>query len=210
MADDEIDDPFQSDDPAVWYELIRSVHEAGLLVSIRHRLGVRLSQLFDAEDVLQEVLQRVWVQRHSIEWRGLAAFKSYLLTAANHRIRDLADHLNAQKRGGEKTIHSFSVLGGDTPEGVPYPGPWLTTTPSRLAILREQADTIEAALASVDSDCREVVRLRLFEGESVSEIGTRIGLGSSGVRHRLRRGLHAYREALRKQLTSRTLRSLEE
>lgn len=93
------------------------------------------------------------------------------------------------------------LIGG----GSPFPGPWISTTPSRLAILKEQADAMEAALDAVPEEQREIVRLRLHEQETMEEIARELGLGVSAVRHRFRKGLETYQRALRSEFTSRSL-----
>lgn len=175
-----------------WQALIDAVGPASLLVVINLRMGTALKGKTSAEDILQDVLLEAWRSRGSLDWRGLPAFRSLLLTMIDRRIADVADHFAALKRGGP------GIAGGAL-KAPALDGPTealITTTPSRLAVYREQAAAMLEALRVVPEEWREVVRLRLFEELSSAEIGVRLGLGESGVRHRLRRGSEVYRRAL--------------
>lgn len=159
------------------------------------------------EDVLQEVLLQAWRDRERIEWRGEQAFRSWLLTLIDHRLADAADYFNAQKRGGPG-IGALSESKDCVPPGE-LTEAHITTTPSRLASYREQADLMRQALDAVPEDCREVVRLRLFDEMTSVTVAGRLGIGESAVRHRFRRGAAAYREALARMLASRSTRAQE-
>lgn len=141
-------------------------------------------------------------------WRGLRSFRSWLLTIIDHCIRDAADHHGAQKRGGGRTPVQFSVLRGassDTARDSVNAGPVQTTTPSRIAVLTEQVAAMQAALEELPEDVREVVRLRLFEQKTMSEIADRLGIGVAAVRHRFRRGAETYHRRLVAEFASRSV-----
>lgn len=199
-----------------------------LLVAIESRMGPVLRQRVSAEDVLQDVLLEAWRRRGSIIWRGERPLRSWLLTLVDHRLADLADHHAALKRGGP------GITGGrgareeraptPPPAGRSPPEPWpqdhhahneplshlaRSTTPSRIAAHREEADIMLRALDGVPEECREIVRLRLFDELPTSTIADRLGLGESAVRHRFRRGAAAYRQELQRHLGSRTHPSLD-
>ena len=77
-----------------------------------------------------------------------------------------------------------------------------STTPSKLAAYREQAEVMRSALESLPEEFRDVVRLRLFEHCALEEIAERLGLGASAVRHRFRKGSELYLSRLRAALGS--------
>jgi len=197
--------PLLSDSPSAWNDLIESVGLAALLVAIQSRMSQALQRKFTPEDVLQEALMHAWRDRRTIEWRGLRAFRSWLLSIADHRIHDLADRESARKRGAEAVIHSLAQGPGSDagPGGDGSMAAITSTTPSRVAIRREQAAAMSAALAELPDDLQGVVRLRIFEQMSIEEIAARLGIGESAVRHRFRRGAEEYQAQLRR-LLSRT------
>ena len=179
-----------------WSEAIEAVGPAWLLVAIRSRLSTQLQNRLDAEDILQEVLVASWQAWAGLVWRGARAFRSYLLEIADHRIRDAAEHLDTWKRGGR--VQTVAL-----PEGAPAEELKASTTPGRIAILRELADCMQAALLLVPEELREVVRLRVFEELPMHEVATRLGIGVSAAKHRFRKGAEIYQRQLRKQLSGR-------
>lgn len=203
MAGD-TDNPLRSDSTAVWNRLIEAVGPASLLTVIDDRMGTTLRQRTTPEDVLQEALLHAWRDRAEHEWRGLKSFRNWLLTIADHRIHDLADQAAAQKRGGGSPTLQFSGLPG-THSGDCPSLPWESTTPSRIAVYREQAEAMRAALADLPEELRDVVRLRLFEQLKVEEIAERLRLGVSAVRHRFRKGAELYQQKLTAELATRSL-----
>lgn len=201
--------PLRSASPQAWDDLIEAVGPASLLVIIESRMSPPLRRHLSAEDVWQDSLLHAWRDRAKCEWRGIKNFRAWLLTVIDNRIRDAATRLTAQKRGGGAAVARFSSVGaaGGSPsdgDRSHFPGPVGSTTPSRVAIFREQAAAMQAALAALPDDVREVVRLRLFEQLKMEEIAQRLGIGESAVRHRFRRGSEAYAAALRVELASRS------
>ncbi len=198
----------QDHSPQEWDRLIDALDPPGLLLVIEARMSPTLRRHCTPEDIWQEALLHAWRDRDRLEWRGLKAFRAWLVTVIDNRIRDAADHLAAQKRGGGKPAALFSALAGrsgdtagDAALGLDVPQ---STTPSRIAVHREQAEAIRAALAELSDELREIVRLRLIEQLSIDEIASRLQLGPSAVRHRFRRGAEIYAARLRDMLASRT------
>lgn len=191
-----VENPLLNSSPAAWDQLIEAVGPASLLIVIETRMSAALKHRHTSEDVLQEALLHAWRDRRRCQWRGLRAFRSWLLTIIDNRIRDLAAHESAQKRGGGAHPVPFSVLEPDQSGGSHYAGPIASTTPSRVAAYREQAEAMQTALEGLPDEVREVVRLRLFEQLAIDEIADRLGLGPSAVRHRFRRGAEQFRRKL--------------
>ena len=79
-----------------------------------------------------------------------------------------------------------------------------STTPSRLAAYREQAEVMREALEELPEEYRDIVRLRLFEHCALEEIAVRLGIGASAVRHRFRKGSELYLGRLRAALGSQS------
>lgn len=204
----EVDEnPLLSDSPMVWDRLVQAVGPASLLVVIDARLGSTLKRVLTTEDILQEALLHAWRDRARCEWRGVKSFRSWLLTIIDHRIRDAAERERAAKRGGGESAVPFSslqrsgALGSTEPH---FPGPIASTTPSRIAVHKEQAEAMQVALRTLPDELRDVVRLRLFEQITVEEIAERLGIGVSAARHRFRKGAAIYRRKLMSELASRS------
>lgn len=189
------ENPLASDDPRAWEVLIESLAPPALLVRIQSRMGPALLARMAVEDLWQETLLHAWRDRARHEWKGAAAFKGWLLSIAENRIRDALDREGAQKRG---------ALKGPIEDSTPLED-WAHTssTPSRHAAHREEAAVLWDALQSLPGDLREVLRLRVFEGAPPPVIAERLGLGLAAVKHRLRRGSELYRQRLQALVSSR-------
>ena len=191
--------PLRSDAPEIWDAVVRAAGPASLLVLIETRMGPVLRARLAAEDVLQEVLLCAWRDRERIEWRGHRAFRNWLVSAIENRLRDAADRERAGKRGGGAPNAPLRGPGSSVPSALV-----LSTTPSRVAQYREQATAMRAALAQLPDDVRDVVRLRLFEQWDTGRIAAELGIGPAAVLHRFRRGAELYRSRLTAMLSLRS------
>ena len=183
-----------------WDRLVAGVNPPAMLGAIRGMMGRALLEKYDADDVWQETLLHAFRDRLQCHWRGIAAFRRWLLEIANHRVHDLADVANAQKRGaGRELRFADRDLASGSHGDEHYAGPCAHTTPGRAAADRETADHLERALAAVPDQWRDVVRLRLFEDLPLEQVAERLGIGVEGVRYRFRHGAEAYRRELRRR-----------
>lgn len=201
------ENPLLSDPPWAWERLVEAMGPASLLVVIESRMSSALERRMRPEDILQEALLQAWKDREHFQWRGLKAFRSWFLSVIDNRIRDAADREGAKKRGGDRQVAVLSALEGQdaaASEESGFLGPVASTTPSRVAIHREQADVMRAALEKLPADVREVVRLRLFEECSTEEVARRLELGLSAVKHRFRKGSGLYHRLLEDELATRS------
>lgn len=192
--------PLIDDSPHGWQHLLDAVGLPSLLVVIESRLGPGLAATLNPEDILQEALLHAWRDRRSFDWRGVKSFRAWLLCIIDNRIRDAADRQAAQKRGGGRLplpLSGGSSSGSrDSAGDAGVPPPQVSTTPSQMLSMREQAAQMRAALDALPSDLRQVVRFRLFDQLSIPEIAGRLEIGESAVRHRLRRGAEEYQRLL--------------
>lgn len=192
-------------DPEAWERAVEAANPASLLVVIRSRMSDWLKSKLGPEDILQESLLHAWRGRSDVEWRGHKAFRSWLLTIIDHRIRDAAEHHSTAKRGGDKvTVPIASMarsdISGASGDDLPLPR---STTPSRIAIYKEQATAIEDALQSLPDDFAIVVRMRIIEQRTIREIAELTGLTVDMVRSRVRRGSELYLDRVRALFASR-------
>lgn len=198
--------PLLSSAPHAWERLIESVQPASLLLVIERRMSMDLKNVHAAEDVLQEALLHAWRDRQQFEWRGIGSFRSWLLSIIDHRIRDAADRSSAAKREPGRPVVALSEFGAGATNSTAGQGfPAGSTTPSRIAMYREQAEVMRQALDALPEELREIVGLRLFEQCPLEEIAARLDLGVEGVRHRFRKGSELYVRRVRAALGSRPL-----
>lgn len=201
--------PLSDSSPEAWQRLFDEVGLASLLVAIESRMSSELKSRIECEDILQETLVQVWRDREKVEWRGLRAFRSWVLTIVDHRISEAAARHETIKRGGHVRHVSLNVDSDCSRSGAANASGWAvptalagTTSPGRMAVYREQAAAMSAALDSLPEELRDVVRLRLFGQQPLTAIAMTLGIGESAVRHRLRKGAELYAGRLRAQLAS--------
>lgn len=184
-----------------WKALVESANPASLIVVITSRLGPEMRTRLEPDDILQESLMHAWRGRGAAKFESTRAFRAWLLTIIDHRIRDAVRHTGAAKRGGG-SIHANLNSTSDNDPGT-------TSTPSRSASRREQAATMIQALDCVPPESREIVRLRLFEQMTLQEVGQRLGLTLAVVRRRLRTGSEMFRQRLRQAGIGRSTAGVE-
>jgi len=199
-SDSSTSDPGPADaqphrDPTEWTRLIESLDIASIFVVIGSWLGQKLKAQVAVEDIWQETLWLSWRDGAQHHWRGLSAYRGWLLSIARNRVRDAGRNLGRQVRGGGKVTAPFSAIPGvDSVSNLLPPG---TTTPSRAAGHRERALAMEQALDQLEPDLRTIVQLRLFEEVPMREIATQLGLPLSTAKARLLRGVTRYRHRLK-------------
>ncbi len=199
MTDPDSDNPLQTATGSNWDRLIEAIGPASILLVIERRMSRRLLREYSPDDVFQETLLRAWRDRERLEWRGLRAFRSWILSIAGHCILDLAERMGTQKRGGGRPARPFSELGGHgglTTQASVFAGPAVTTTPSRIAACVEEAARMKAAVDGLEDDLREVVWLRLFEQMSWPQMARQLEVSESAARRRFHRGLRSFRDQL--------------
>ncbi|MCC7011148.1 MAG: sigma-70 family RNA polymerase sigma factor [Planctomycetes bacterium] len=188
------------DDAASWDRAIEAAQPARMLALIDANLDHSLRAHATAEDIWQETLLLAWRRRAGFRWQGLAPFRRWLLEIALHCTADARSHWRTLKRGdGRVQPIEFEREGLQHSAEPPIFG---STTPSRVAQLREQASVMRMALEALDDDVREIVKLRVFGELSCDEVAARLGLGVSAVKHRARRGTLEYERRLRTLLGS--------
>jgi len=181
-----------------WDRAVEACDPASLLVVIASRLGSR-EVTADAEDILQEALFRAWAVRDRAEWRGHRAFRAWILTVIDNCIVD------SVRRAA--THHELSLEGPDLSArifGSRVNAAAGSTTPSKLAVYREQAAIITEALSVLDPEVREIIVQRLLMQRELEDIGASLSIGVGAVRHRFRKGCEAYRRELRRALGHRS------
>ena len=135
-----------------------------LVLWVAARLSAKLRGLFDAEDVVQEVLLSVHEGLSGLDDRGDRAFFGWMFTIAENRIRDLADYAGAKKR-------------------TPRPPIVVTqTTPATAAMRSEALEGLRAAIETLSEDHRLVLQYRRFEDRDTAEVAKLMGRSENAVR----------------------------
>lgn len=213
MFDEE--NPLQSGGAEAWDRVIDAIDPPAMLLLIEGRMSKRLLVECSAEDIWQEALLHAWRGGETHEWQGLRAFRGWLLAIIENRIRDAADRVGAAKRGSGSAAVAFSTLrrppqGPQSGQGTPFdPSLPRSTTPSRIATQREQAEAMRQALDALPEESREIVRLRVVDQMPIDAIATHLSIAPAAVRHRFRKGAERYAAALKRLMASVDGRSIE-
>lgn len=148
---------------------------------LRRHLGRLLRDGEAAEDVLQEVMLRVWT--HAGQWRGEGAFGAWLVRLATHRA---LNHLRSVKR------RRAEPLEGDG-EG-PAPG-WMVDAASlgadQLLEEAERRRLLRGCIDELTEDKREVLRLVYDAHMEVRQVAAELEIPEGTVKSRL---FHARRQ----------------
>lgn len=136
----------------------------------------------EAQDLTQEVFLRALKSLDRYQATG-APFRAYLGTIARNLLRD-----RWRRR-------SYPTADLDT---VPEP-PETNPGPEQLALASSDQQFIEEAFLTLQEDHQTVIRLRILESRSSSEVGEMMGRSPAAIRQLQRRALLALRAALREE-----------
>ena len=139
------------------------------------RLGWRLQQFAELDDVVQEVMIRVITGIGRFESRSDGAFQNWLARCVENEIRDQAKRLGRQKRGVGK-VRRF----GDCASSILHSSIFAVAepTPSEYALADETAAKLEECLLAMPEYQREVVILRAVCGMSPSEVAEELDIAN--------------------------------
>ncbi len=139
----------------------------------------------EAQDLTQEVFLRALKSLDRYQVTG-APFHAYLGTIARNLLRD-----RWRKR-------SYPTADIDTVPEVPEAGPG----PEQQILASSDRQSVEAKLLTLPEDQQTVIRLRMLESRSSSEVGELMGRSPAAVRQLQRRALLALRAALLEETSS--------
>ncbi|MGQ3052658.1 MAG: RNA polymerase sigma factor [Roseateles sp.] len=120
----------------------------------------------DADDLVQDTLERAWSR--AAQWRGVGDMRTWLFSIM-HNL-----HVDALRRGRLDTVD----LNEHTPE-VP-----VAATQGQILVVRD----LDAALAVLPAEQREVLLLTALDGLAYAEIAQTLAIPIGTVMSRLSRG----------------------
>ncbi len=153
---------------------------------VAFRMGLRMRQLVDVDDIVQESLLRILQSIARFDHRTEGSFRHWLSRCVEREVIDSARRLEAQKRGGGK-VHPLSDYEGDmTMVSIPrQEGP----TASAILYGKELEERFEGALLELKENQRELIILRQLCGMSFEEISEATGSKEGTVRKTFARAL---------------------
>jgi len=168
------------------YERLFSLHAERLLVFVRVRLGSALREKIEAEDVLQDAYVAAVKSFDEFDYTDEGAFLRWMCRIIDNRLRDAHDYFAAKKRQA-------------TP--LPKSAP---TGPVTALHRAENVQRLEAALAQLGDEHREVLLLRYFEGLTAEEAGQRMHRSAGAIRNLSARALVELGKCLGRKEESQT------
>lgn len=198
----------ESDLPQTVIERIRAGEETALGEAFAHyrerlwrcahfRMDKRLAGRVDADDILQESFlnsaQRI---RHFPQDEEVSCFLWFRLIVQQTLIDVHRRHISAQRRDAsrERSIQAPAMAG----TSVALAGHLLAglTSPSGVAVKKENAYILERALESMNEIDREVLALRHFEELTNNEVAELLGITKKAASNRYARALVRLREIM--------------
>lgn len=163
-----------------------------LLAFIRLKMGPSLRARLESRDILQTTLLKSFEHLDDFEGSNARSLLGWMMRIAEHEIRDRADFHGRQRRDAdrEERLEDHTGLRARTRSAL-----------SRL-ILDEQAERLDAALATLSDPHREVILLRAFEELSFAETGRILGRSEDATRMLFARAMTALTLALSKTTSS--------
>lgn len=131
----------------------------------------RLKNTMDAEDAVQEVF--LYLIRHRVTFKNAEHEKAWLIRATLHRTADI------NRRASRAALQLEDACAGAADEG---------------------PESVADALCDLPEKYAAVLYLHYYEGYSIKEIGTLLGLPSSTVGTRLGRGRTLLKKALKEDM----------
>jgi len=162
-------------------------HVSALRAFIRLRTCNRVRQHESESDLVQSVCREVLEGAGNFDYRGHAAFKGWLFTAALRKIIEKDDYYTAKKRDVGKNV----PLQRSSPEGEGHLLAAYSSicTPSRAAEANEELERIELLFDELPEEYREVITLARVVGLSHAEIAVKMGRSEPACRQLLKRAL---------------------
>lgn len=178
----------QEGDVASLNELFARYH--GFMVEMaRRRLGARLRQKEEADDLAQTTFREATRDFGSYEWRGEGSLLRWLMQILQNKIRDKAEYYAAGKRdiGRERALDDSRADAGDDRPSRPEP-PSEDLSVTRQVQRSEEFEILREALEDLSPDHRKAITLVFFQGLTLRQAGEHMdGRSEDAVRMLLRR-----------------------
>ncbi len=158
---------------------LMDAHLPRLRAFVRLMGNAQLRELESASDLVQSACRQALEHLNDYEWRGPGSFRAWLFRLASNKIRNRRNfHRAARRRPSalqycEDLSEIYATL----------------TTPSDVAIAREQAERLESAMEELPVDYREVIVLNRIVGLAHRETAERLGRTEQATRALLSRAL---------------------
>ena len=143
------------------------------------RLALRITQnRFEAEDVVQETMLKVWKGRS--EWDKIDNIEAYCLTVCRNLSLDKMRHMDNQVQNIEQESE---------PADQSY-----SANPEEQAVQHDRLQLVRQLISQLPEKQRTCMQLRDVEGKSYRDIATIIGISEEPVKVNIFRARQTIRE----------------
>jgi len=174
----------------------------GVMVQLaRKRIGGRLGQKEDADDLAQTTFREATRDFGQYEYRGEGSFLRWLAQILQNKIRDKAEFYSASKRdiGRERPAGELRREPEDVQQ---YDPPSRDLSVTQILAREEEFKILREALEDLSPDHRRAITLVFFQGLSLREAGDSMeGRSEDAVRMLLRRAESHLHERTRTRLS---------
>lgn len=172
-------------DSAAMAELLQR-HLPGLRAYVRLRAGPLVRRHERTSDLVQSVCVELLAGLDHFEYRGEAAFRHWLYTAALRKVMAKDAYWRAEKR---EAARQGAPADSGAAEALLLAQYRRLSSPSQNALARDELERIEAAFELLSEEHREVILLARVAGLDRKQIGETMGKSEGAVRVLLHRAL---------------------
>jgi len=137
----------------------------------------------DAEEIVQEIIFKLWEQRDLLD--SVKSIKSYLYRSVHNRCLNFLKHEIQKEKYVDKAWVELKKIEMDSNEDYHS---------------KELEDKIFAAVNELPDRCREVFNLSRYEGMKNKDISEQLGISVKAVEANITRALTTLRESLKMYL----------
>jgi RNA polymerase sigma-70 factor (subfamily 1) len=167
-------------------------YQQRVLAAVRLRLGTGLRRKVESWDLVQEAMIDAFQRIRAFDFHTEGAFLRYVNQIVENRIRDAADHWEAQRRDVAKERPLAVERGTDGESPAFQLADSTAATPSRVIGLQEDLAILEQAmdiLGERSPDQKELLIAVKLECCTYSELASQMGISEDAVRMRTNRAL---------------------
>ncbi len=171
-------------------------HRRQLLAYVDRNIGPALRSRLEPEDILQEIIVSALAAPEQFNVEGRDPFR-LLCQLAEQRIIDAhRHHVGAQKRSASREVSMDAPAGSGDGFGFVDLLVASITSPSQAFSKDQKEFRLQQAIAELNEEQREILRMRFVEGMATKEIADKIGKSDGAVRVMLTRTVAHLQEIL--------------
>lgn len=181
-----------SDDLAAFIE----AHRRQLLSYVDRNIGPALKSRLEPDDIVQEVVISALASPEQFNAEGRDPFR-LLCQLAEQRIIDAhRHHVGAKKRSASREVSMDAPAGGGDGFGFVDLLVASITSPSQAFSHDQKEFRLQQAIADLNDEQKEILRLRFVEGLPTKDIADRMGKSDGSIRVMLTRTVAQLQEVL--------------